>query len=161
MDALTSLNSEEALVAGGLLGGAIVGVSVVALIYVILCIVAWWKIFTKAGEAGWKAIIPIYNVYILCRITGINFWIFCLGLPFAVGILSAIVGSETVAGSTITGLYALFFDIYLAIKLGDAFKKGTGFKVGLVLLPFIFYLILAFGDAKYIGKKAVEASAKK
>ena len=52
--------------------------------------------------------------------------------------------------------YYLFFEIYTAIKLGDAFKKGAGFKVGLVLLPNLFLLILAFGASKYAkaGKKA-------
>ena len=52
--------------------------------------------------------------------------------------------------------YAIFLAIYEAIKLGDAFKKGTGFKVGLVLLPNIFLLILAFGSAKYAGKPAAK-----
>ena len=33
------------------------------LILAILQIVAWWRIFSKAGEAGWKSIIPIYYVY--------------------------------------------------------------------------------------------------
>ena len=32
--------------------------------YIIL-VIANWKIFTKAGEAGWKSIIPIYNSYVV------------------------------------------------------------------------------------------------
>ncbi len=27
----------------------------------ILQVVAYWKIFEKAGEPGWKAIVPFYN----------------------------------------------------------------------------------------------------
>ena len=33
-------------------------------------IVALWKIFTKAGEPGWKSIIPIYNIIMLLKIVG-------------------------------------------------------------------------------------------
>lgn len=29
----------------------------------ILQVVAYWKIFEKAGEPGWKAIVPFYNTY--------------------------------------------------------------------------------------------------
>ena len=35
----------------------------------VLMIVAMWRIFAKAGEAGWKAVIPFYNTYILYKIT--------------------------------------------------------------------------------------------
>ena len=28
-------------------------------IFMIICL---WRLFTKAGKAGWKALIPIYNV---------------------------------------------------------------------------------------------------
>ena len=30
-----------------------------------------WLIFEKAGEAGWKSIIPIYNLYIMLEIIGL------------------------------------------------------------------------------------------
>ncbi|MBR5388963.1 signal peptidase I [Candidatus Saccharibacteria bacterium] len=123
--------------------------SVVAIAIYILFIVAWWKIFTKAGEKGWKSLIPIYNVYILCRIIDINFWIYVLAIPFGLGLLAGLVP----ALSIVAALYSLFLVIFIAIKLGDAFGKSTGFKVGLVLLSGIFYLILAFGDSKYVGKK--------
>lgn len=44
---------------GGLLAGMSAGTWVFTLIICILLIVAWWKIFEKAGEAGWKSIIPL------------------------------------------------------------------------------------------------------
>ncbi|MBQ3294077.1 hypothetical protein IJG96_03045 [Candidatus Saccharibacteria bacterium] len=125
----------------------------------ILFIVAWWKLFVKAGEKGWKSLIPIYNIYVYCRIIGINFWIYAFGIPVALSVITSIAAGGQVNAaqpstlvtirSVLTLVYAIFFAIYEAIKLGDAFKKGTGFKVGLVLLPNIFLLILAFGSAKY------------
>lgn len=157
--------------------GVAAGVSAVSIILylavVVLLIIGWWKLFTKAGEPGWKSIIPIYNVYTFCKIIGINFWIFCLAIPVGLGILLSIAmgGAVTsLAAGTGTGLsafsglalvvmlavygYAIFLDIFTAIKLGNAFGKSTGFKVGLVFLPNIFLLILAFGKDKYIGAKA-------
>jgi hypothetical protein len=54
-------------------GLGIVGI-IIAIVWGILAIVAMWKIFTKAGEAGWKSIIPIYNVYIMYKIVGMKNW---------------------------------------------------------------------------------------
>ena len=160
------LTQNEAAAAGGILGGLIATVGIFALAVYVLLIIAWWKIFKKAGEAGWKSIIPIYNIYIFCRIIGINFWIYAFGIPIVLSILySVAVGNATDAsqltafGTIMTIIYAgyyIFLDIYTSIKLGDAFKKGTGFKVGLVLLPNIFLLILAFGLSKYHGAKTAK-----
>ncbi len=47
------------------------------LLLLVVQIVAYWKIFEKAGEPGWKAIIPVYSDYILYKIAwGVKpFWI--------------------------------------------------------------------------------------
>lgn len=42
---------------------------IIALVIFILQIVAKWKIFTKADEHGWAALIPFYNTYVLYKIT--------------------------------------------------------------------------------------------
>ncbi len=146
---LTSLSTEEALAAGGIVGGLVAVMGIFGFIFTILMIIAWWKIFKKAGEAGWKSIIPIYNIYIFCKIIGINFWICFLLLPIIIGIIAAIFPDAETLNACLSGAYALFIDIYTAIKLGDAFKKSTAFKVGLVFFPNIFALILAFGISKY------------
>ena len=33
-----------------------------------LLVIARWKMFQKAGEAGWKSIIPVYSTYISFKI---------------------------------------------------------------------------------------------
>ena len=43
------------------------------------------------------------------------------------------------------------FAIITMVKLAKAFGKSGGFAVGLIFLSIIFYCILAFGDAQYIG----------
>lgn len=153
---METLTQNQALAAGGILGGMLATVGIFALAIYILMVIAQWKIFTKAGEAGWKALIPIYNIYIFCRIIGINFWYFYLIPIVVLSVISAAFGSQSNLYTILYAVYFIFIDIFMAIKLGDAFKKGTGFKVGLVFLPNIFQLILAFGSAKYAGKKAVE-----
>ena len=44
----------------------------------------------------------------------------------------------------------LIVSILLAVNLAKAFGKGTGFAVGLILLPGIFYLIIP-GDNNSLG----------
>jgi hypothetical protein len=112
---------------------AIAGVGIFAwiigLVVCVLVIVAMWKIFTKAGEAGWKSIIPIYNAIVMCQIVGLNPLMILLVL--------------------IPGVGSLIFSIMLAINLAKAFGKGGGFIAGLILLAPIFYMILGFGKAQY------------
>ncbi len=106
------------------------GVTWLSIAISILGIVAMWKIFEKAGEPGWAAIIPFYNVYVLFKITWGNGWKFLfLLIPIA----------------------NIVFAIITMVKLAKAFGKGGGFAVGLIFLSIIFYYILAFGDAQYQG----------
>ena len=96
----------------------------------IITVVILWRIFTKAGEKGWKAIIPFYNIYVLFELT----W-----------------------GSGIKFLFLLipFFNFYVIIKtclnVARAFGKGGGYATGLFFLSPIFGLIIAFSDMEYLG----------
>ena len=137
---ISSLSSTDAFAAGGV-AGFFATYSIVALVVCVLSIIAEWKIFTKAGEAGWKSIIPIYNAVVLFRIAGISpLWILGYLASFI-----PVVGIFVAAGIT----------IYLNISLGKAFGKSTGFIVGLVLLNTIFTLILGFDSSEYqLEKKA-------
>ena len=145
-------DTEALSLLGGLAGGALVVALLFACILYVLLVIAEWKIFTKAGEAGWKALIPIYNVYVFCKIIGVNFWIYVLAIPFAVGLVTGIINNQDITNLA-TGIYSLVLDIYLSIRLGKAFGKSNGFIVGLVLLPTIFHLILGFDSSKYVGTK--------
>lgn len=118
--------------------GAFLGVFLLfALVIAIIQIIAYWKLFNKAGEKGWKSIIPIYNVITLFKISGLSPWIVCAYL----------LGFIPVVG----GLIMIGITIYQAYNLAKSFGKGAGFTVGLVLLPSIFYMILAFSKDEYIG----------
>jgi hypothetical protein len=103
------------------------------LLIALLLIVAMWKVFTKAGQPGWASIIPIYNLYIWCKIVGRPWWwILLMLIPFVNFIIC----------------------IILCIDLAKSFGKGVGFGIGLALLGIIFFPILGFGSAQYQGPSA-------
>ena len=119
---------------GGGGGGIIAAMGmVVFLIYmavIVLIIASMWKIFTKAGEPGWAAIVPIYNMVVLLKIVGKPvWWIILMLIPFV----------------------NIVIFVMLAIALAQCFGKGAGFGIGLILLPFVFYPMLGFGSAQYQG----------
>src|SRR5437762_13262798 len=97
-------------------------------VFVVLMIASWWKIFSKAGQPGWAAIIPIFNWIVWCKVAGRPlWWIVLLLICFPV-------------------VY-----IILCIDTAKVFGKGGGFAVGLIFLPFIFFPVLGFGSAQYQG----------
>ena len=99
----------------------------------ILMIVSLWKIFKKAGKPGWASIIPIYNIYIMCEIAEKEWWYVLLScVPFA-------------------NIYAM---IVLYNGMAKRFGKSGGFVAGMILLPVIFFPILAFGkDAAIVNNQ--------
>ncbi|WP_374758343.1 DUF5684 domain-containing protein [Thermonema sp.] len=45
------------------------------------------------------------------------------------------------------------------IDLAKSFGKGTGFGIGMLLVPFVFLPMLAFGDAEYEGSSTAARQA--
>ncbi len=106
------------------------GLIIFALVIQIFLIVAMWKVYTKAGQPGWACIIPIYNIYIMTKIAGKpGWWVLMFFLPFV----------------------NFVFFIWLINMISKSFGKDEGFTVGLVLLGIIFWPILGFGSARYLG----------
>lgn len=122
---------------GGMLAGMLIFIMLIVLVVAIIQIIAMWRIFSKAGEKGWKSLIPIYNLVVLFQISGVSPWLILLYLASWVPFIGWII--------------PLALTIYLDCKLAKAFGQSSGFTVGLILLPSIFYLILAFGKSQYVG----------
>jgi len=98
-----------------------------------LVVAGFWLVFMKAGESGWKSIIPIWNMIVLLRIIGRPWWwIAFFIIPFVGLIVSALIAQD----------------------FAKSFGKGVGFGLGLWLLSFIFVPILGFGGATYAGPAA-------
>ena len=106
---------------------------IVYVAFVILSIAGLWCIFVKAGEEGWKAIIPIWNTLILLKIVGRQWWWIILFLIPIVGLILWII---------------------VANDLSKSFGRGVGTTIGLVLLAPIFTMIIGFGDSEYRGPAA-------
>ena len=106
---------------------------IISLAIAVLIIVAMWKVFTKAGQPGWASIIPIYNLYVLCKIAGRPWWWLLLVLIPFVNVIVLII---------------------LCIDVSKSFGNGIGFGLGMAFLGFIFWPILGFGSAQYQGPSA-------
>lgn len=105
------------------------GTTIVFLVFIAVLLVASWKIFAKAGQAGWKSLIPVYNTYVMLQIINRPGWWLLL---FLIPVVNIVVSAIT------------------AIDLAKAFGKSTAFGiVGLWLFSFVGYPMLAFGNAKY------------
>jgi len=130
-------NSDYYESAGGGFFAAFLGAYFVFILIIwVLMVASMWKVFEKAGKPGWAAIIPIYNTIIMLEIVGKPMiWILWLLLPCS----------------------NIVFGIWLTNLISKSFGKTEGFTVGLILLSFIFWPILGFGPAKYLGPSAAEA----
>ncbi len=117
--------------------GAIMVYLVIIFAILILQIIAMWKLFNKAGEKGWKSIIPIYNIVILFKISGLSPWLILAFLATIIPFIGFIV--------------VIALNAVLAYKLAKSFGKDGGWAVGLYFLAPIFYMILAFGKSEYVG----------
>jgi len=107
---------------------------IIAIIYlaiVILCIASMWTLFQKAGKPGWACIVPIYSNIVMLEIIGKPiWWILMYFIP-------------------LVNIYFLIKTIVLFVK---AYGKSTGYAIGCIFLPFVFYPMLAFSaDTQYMG----------
>lgn len=108
-----------------------IGTWVSAVIIAIFSLITTWIIFKKAGQPGWAAIIPIYNLIIMLKVVKLDWWhiFILLFVPFA------------------TVVYA----IIIRLKLAKLFGKSTAFGVLSIFFSLITDAIIAFGEAKYEG----------
>lgn len=114
-------------------GGGGIGMVIGAVFYLgilVLMLASLWKVYAKAGQPGWAAIVPIYNLVVLLQIVGKPiWWIALLFIPFV--------------------NFVILILVY--IELAKVFGKGAGYGIGLALLGIIFFPMLAFSDATYQG----------
>ncbi|MDQ6829557.1 MAG: DUF5684 domain-containing protein [Gemmatimonadota bacterium] len=104
------------------------GIIACEIAFAVLIIASMWIAFAKAGEPGWAAIVPFYNIYVMCRIAGKpGWWLLLMLIP----------------------LVNLVVIIVVCVGIANHFGRGAGFGVGLALLGFIFWPILAFSDSQY------------
>lgn len=118
--------------------GVIELILIIAVILVIVAIIGailagLWQTFEKAGEAGWKGIIPIYNIWVLMEIIGRPGWWLIL---FFIPLVNIIVW------------------IVVCLDIAKSFDHGPGFAIGLMIFPFVFFIVLGWGESQYQGALA-------
>lgn len=155
-------------------GQSIFGISF-SLVFLVIIIISKWKLFLKANEPGWAAIIPFYNNYVLFKIAGkkMLFWLYlileillsiccvCMFITFIFLIGSGIARHSTVGEWVAPTVLALFIElgvlcliaigcfvimVIISNSLAKNFGKGIGFTLGLVFFPYVFYPIMAFDN---------------
>ena len=132
------LQADQAAASFALYGFSAVMV-LIGLAIAVVCIIGMWKVFVKAGKPGWAVLIPFYNGYVMLKIAGRPGWWLLLYLIPIVGIVIAII---------------------VAIDIAKAFGQSAAW--GVILLFFlsaIGYLILGFGNYRYIGPQTSPATA--
>lgn len=126
---------------------------IVAVALVALFIVAEWRILTKAGEKGWKSLIPFYNIFVSHHIVGMSHaWFIAEVITWIAEAVFEIVKmphTVVLVFGIITGVFTVVSELVHIIKICNCFGKGTGFKIGMVLIPDLFLMIIAFGKSEY------------
>lgn len=156
-------------VALGVVGGMVAVFFVLLVAVWVLLIIARWKVFTKAGEKGWKSIIPIYADYVQWRIgwkkIGL-FWIMLL-LVFGgavIGYASGAITTNPYGNMVYTGgggfvgvlgilciLAGAVLELMSVYKLFVSFGHGFGWLIGYIFVSPIMLLVLGFGSSAYLG----------
>ena len=160
-NAIQGMTQEQAASAG-MAAGAVIGIGVgmiaiLALAWFILQAIADWKIFEKAGEPGWKSLIPIYNVIVEYDIS----WNGYMGMVYMI-----LTGTTTILNISggdgpswliffmgVLSIVALVIYAMQSLKLARCFGKSTLFGVLLILFGPIARMILGFGKARYLGNR--------
>ena len=133
----------------------------------VFLIICNWKIFTKAGEEGWKAIIPFYNLYVFYTLatnkTTKNVCFFTIVGISAAGFLIGIIGMIPYLGWAIVGILSPVFGIanvvttvfiaFLNFGIAKSFGMDTGLCVLSIFLPIVARPMIAFGKSEYTGDK--------
>jgi hypothetical protein len=110
----------------------IIIVIAIIILYIIVQVISYWRIFNKAGRPGWLTLVPVVNQKVTFEI----------------------------AGAEWSAIYLFNFAHYYArtvmtASLAEHFGKSKTWGIMMLgNLPFIGYPILAFGSSKYISSSA-------
>ena len=105
-----------------------IAVAAISALLMLVAIAGLWATFGKAGVAGWKSLIPIYNAVLWLKMANKPaWWVLLLICP----------------------VVNLVFGILVSLEVAKTFGRGPGFGIGLAFLPFVFYPILGWGGSEY------------
>lgn len=119
--------------------------TITSIIYMIQ-VIGEWKLFRKANKPGWSALIPIYNDYIFCTITGVNpLWI----------LITMMIGFIPGIGTVLSVLASIYYSILLNVSIARSFGKKDEWAIGLFFLKPFFMFALGM-DSEYQGARPMD-----
>jgi hypothetical protein len=126
---------------------------VLGVLLCLLTVVSMWRIFVKAGRPGWQSLVPGYNIYVIFRMADLPPWqasafIATVVARAAARFIPGVSGGSMIISLTLVLASAGFWFV-ACLGLASKFGRGTAFAIGLVLVPFVFFPVLAFGSAPY------------
>ena len=102
-----------------------------------------YRMYEKAKEDGWQAIIPIYDYYVLTQMTKTNWWWFLVAsLPTGYFLLG---GRLFLLHFYLLSLIGKFVIHYNLVK---KYRKNDLFALGMTILPLPFYCYLGLSESK-------------
>lgn len=135
-----------------------------AVVFMAFYYVVMWQLFKKMGEKPWKSLIPVYSKYIIFKKVwqGEKFMLYLIPLIIQVaaqGMFSYFIMTGSAPEDLallnilmyIGSIAAFLVEAILSRYVAAAFGQEYAFSFGLLLLPIVFYPMLAFGKAQYIG----------
>ena len=139
----------ETYAAAGILG-LVMSLMTVWVGWYVLTLVARWRIFDKAGIAGWKSLIPIYSDYCTYKIAWrTSFFWAMLVLGGVAGFIANRMGVYTDAGEAVPALLTALN--IMNVNLSKKFGHGVLYGLGLTFLTPVFTMILGLGSSEYQG----------
>ncbi len=126
---------------------------IVSLIMTILHVIGIWNVFKKAGEPGWKSIIPFYNTYTLYKISWnpMWFWLVLLGGLIGAGLLSFATVTVCVILGALVELFTFVVRFVMYYRLCLSFGWGVGKYILTILFAPIMLMVMGFGKSVYVG----------
>ncbi len=142
-------------------------VDILVIIGLIVYFVSKSYVFEKAGEYGWKALVPFYGLFTLNKITNTKNFFIPIAITEIIFIASLIIGFRTMTSSVMLSnsmfvvmlLSAVLFTVFMIrtlISLCDIAGIKKIFSIGLYLAPPVFFGILAFNDKIQLGSNGLE-----
>jgi hypothetical protein len=126
--ALTPLQPGSSAGGGLELVAVLVGLALTA-----VAVAGHWKALAKAGEPGWAAIVPIYNLWVLVRASG-NSWLWFV--------------------ACLVPVLNFFAVAKVFVNFAGQFGQGLLFGIATWILPFVMMPLLGFGDYQYNGGRS-------
>ena len=133
--------------------GVFVTVAAIALIRYLMAAIGYSKMYRKAGEAGWKAFIPVFNTYTNYKISwNAKFFFLSAALFVLVKVVSGSDAMVMQMASMAAAIALIVVAVKQNIKMAKRFGKGAGTGIALILFPGITSLVLGLGKAEFIAE---------